>query len=87
MVEHLPEWIMIRYSKLWNKFGEKEFTKDQAEKVITKDNSLAVCLSDLKKAGWLEMKMHLQDARKTIYKLKNPKDAIMEEIKGMNKRW
>lgn len=86
MTEHLPEWIMIRYAKLWNKFREKEFDKGQAEKVLSKDNSIAVCLSDLKKAGWLEMKMHPEDARKTIYKLKNPKDTIIEEINELVKK-
>lgn len=86
MTKHLPEWIMKRYAKLWKKFKDKEFTKEQAEKSLPKDTSLAVLLSELKKAEWLEMKMSREDSRKTIYKLKNPQDAIMEEIKELNKK-
>lgn len=86
MIQHLPEWIMQRYAKLWNKFKDKEFSKRDVEKVLKKDNSIAVFLSDLRKAGWLEMKMNSQDARKSIYKLKNPSEAIIELIKEMNKK-
>ena len=85
MAKHLPEWIMKRYSKLWNKFKGKEFTKSKAEKVSGGDSSLPVLLSELRKAGWLEMKIGVEDARKTIYKLKNPEKAINEIIKDFSK--
>jgi len=85
MAQHLPKWIMKRYSKLWTKFKNKEFTREDAEKILNGDTSLAVFLSNLRKAGWLEMKLHPDDARKTIYKLKNPTDAILEEIKELSK--
>lgn len=84
MVQHLPEWIMKRYSKLWNKFKDKEFSKSDAEKVLIVDTSLPVLLSELRKDGWLEMKMSKDDARKTIYKLKDPTKAILEMIKELN---
>ena len=84
MIQHIPEWLMIRYSKLWIKFKDKEFTKEQAEKTLKKDNALAVVLSDLRKAGWLEMKMDEKDARKSLYNLKNPEKAINEIIKSFN---
>jgi DNA-binding MarR family transcriptional regulator len=86
MIQHLPEWIMQRYAILWKKFKEKEFTREEAEKIMNKDKSLPVFLSDLKKAGWVEMKMHPEDARKTIYKLKNPEKAILEEIEELSKK-
>jgi len=86
MVQHLPEWIMKRYSKLWNKFKDKEFTKADAEKILAGDTSLPVLLSELRKAGWLEMKMSEEDARKTIYKLKDPTKAILEEIRELSKK-
>jgi len=86
MIQHLPEWIMKRYAKLWTRFKDKEFTKEEAKKTLNGDSSLAVFLSDLKKAGWLEMKMAQDDARKTIYKLKNPSQAILEMIKEMSKK-
>lgn len=86
MIKHLPEWIMQRYAKLWSKFKSKEFSRREAEKVISKDTAVAVFLSELKKAGWLEMKMDSKDARKTIYKLKAPEKAIKELIKDLGKK-
>ncbi len=85
MTKHLPEWIMKRYSRLWTKFKDKEFTKDQAESFFTDDKSISMTLSGLRKSGWLEMKMSQEDARKTIYKLKDPVKAILEEIKELAK--
>lgn len=82
MIKHLPEWIMQRYAKLWEKFRDNDFSREDAEKILKKDNSLAVFLSDLRKAGWIEMKMDQQDARKSIYKLKNPNEAIISQVKG-----
>jgi len=86
MVKHLPEWIVKRYAKLWFKFKEKEFTKDEAEKVLGADNAMAVFLSDLRKAGWMEIKMSQEDARKTIYKLKEPTKTFLEELKELSKQ-
>lgn len=86
MIQHIPEWLMIRYSKLWTKLKEKEFTKEQAEKILPKDAALPVVLSDLKKAGWLDMKMDNIDARKSVYKLKNPQENIINEIEELSKK-
>jgi len=86
MTKHLPEWIMKRYAKLWSKFKENEFDKEKAMKILPKDSSVAVLLSELRKAGWLEMKMSQEDARKTLYKLKDPTKAVMEEIKELSKK-
>jgi len=85
MIKHLPEWIMKRYAKLWNKFKDREFTKEKAMKVLNNDGSIAVFLSELRKAGWVEMKMDENDARKTIYKLKDPTKTFLEELKGLSK--
>ncbi len=85
MIKHLPEWIMKRYAKLWNKFKDKEFTKDKAMKVLPKDSSVPVLLSELRKAGWLEMKMSQEDARKTIYQLKDPTKTFVQELKELSK--
>ena len=86
MIKHLPEWIMKRYAKLWSKFKEKEFTKEQAMKVLPKDSSVAVLLSELRKAGWMEIKMSQEDARKTVYKLKDPTKTFMQNLKEMAKQ-
>lgn len=86
MAKHLPEWIMIRYAKLWLRFKENEFTMEQAKKVLKKDKALSVFLSEVRKSGWLEIRLDKDDARRTVYKLKNPNIAILEEIKELNKK-
>lgn len=86
MIKHLPEWIMKRYAKLWKKFKNKEFTKEQAMKVLPKDSSIAVLLSELRKAGWMEIKMSQEDARKTIYQLKEPAKTFLQNLKEMAKQ-
>jgi len=85
MVKHLPEWVIKRYAKLWFKIKDKEFSKEQADKILENDNAMAVFLSDLRKAGWMEIKMSQEDARKTIYRLKEPTTTFMEELKELNK--
>ena len=86
MAKHLPKWIMKRYARLWSTTKEKEFTKEEAKKIMSNDKSLAVFLSELRKAGWLEMKMSQEDARKTIYKLKDPTKTFMQELKKLSKK-
>jgi hypothetical protein len=69
---------MERYSLLWKTFKEKEFEHDDASKILKeeKDGLVSVVLSELKKHGWLTIKLHPDDSRKRIYKLKNPEEAI-----------
>jgi DNA-binding MarR family transcriptional regulator len=85
MVKHLPEWMMRRYSKLWLKFKEKSFTREQAEKILPKDSSLGVLLSELKKSGWLEMTMSEEDGRKTVYQLKTPNKTFLSLVKDLGR--
>jgi len=39
---------------------------------------LSIVLSELRQAGWLEMKLNPEDARKRLYKLKSPEQAVKE---------
>lgn len=78
MVEPLPKWIMQRYSALWNKFSDKEFNYEEAFETLNKDKMLSIVLSELRRTGWLEMKLSPEDARKRIYKLKSPEQAVKE---------
>jgi len=82
MAKPLPKWIMQRYSALWNKFKDKEFNHEEAFKTLNKDKMLSIVLSELRQAGWLEMKLDPDDARKRIYKLKSPEQAVKEMEKG-----
>lgn len=82
MTEALPKWIQKRYAILWDKFNDKEFTFEQAEKILKNNNKgINVFFSDLRKAGWLEVYLNDNDTRKRVYKLKNPEKAIREIIK------
>jgi hypothetical protein len=77
MTEPLPKWIQTRYAELWKKFGEKEFTFEQATKVLDK-KGINVFFSDLRKAGWISVQLSEKDTRKRVYRLKKPEEAIKE---------
>jgi|TARA_B100002003_G_scaffold221149_1_gene223945 hypothetical protein len=80
MTEPLPRWIMKRYSLLWNKFKDKEFTHKKSSKILKEKDKRVVSLflSDLKKYGWLEVRLNPQDSRIRLYKLKSPENAVKE---------
>jgi predicted transcriptional regulator len=78
MTKPLPKWIMYRYSVLWNKFGSKEFSHNDAFKTLNKDKMISIALSELRQNGWLEMKLDKKDARKRVYILKDPLQAVKE---------
>ena len=80
MTEPLPKWIQKRYAILWNKFGEKEFTFQQALKVLNDSSGINVFLSDLRKAGWMKVTIVDEDTRKRTYKLKKPEEALKEMV-------
>ena len=83
MTEPLPRWIMKRYSTLWTKFKSKEFTHKQATEALKEKDErvVSLCISDLKKYGWLQAKLHPKDSRIRIYKLKGPEEAVKEMTK------
>lgn len=78
MTQPLPKWIMNRYSKLWSKFKNSEFNHKEAYDALGNDNIISVVLSELKKAGWLDVRLTRSDSRKRAYKLKCPEKAVME---------
>ena len=81
MTQPLPKWIQTRYAILWNRFKDKEFTYDQAKKILKDKSGINVFFSELRKAEWLEVSLSPKDTRKRIYKLKSPEDAIKEMVK------
>lgn len=76
MTDPLPKWIQERYAILWNKFKDKDFTFEQAEKILKNKAGINVFFSDLRKAGWMEVSLNENDTRKRVYKLKHPETAI-----------
>lgn len=78
MTQPLPKWVMQRYSRLWASFGSNEFQHKDAFSALKYDEMTSVVLSNLKRAGWLEVKLAHNDGRKRIYCLKNPEAAVKE---------
>ena len=81
MANPIPKWVMIRYSKLWKRFNEEPASYEDIEKVLKLDDKriISVFLNELKKAGWINIKLDEKDMRKRQYSLKNPA-FIVEEI-------
>jgi hypothetical protein len=72
MVKPLSKWILKAYSKLLTKFKNKEFNNEDASKALNDNKMVSIILSDLKKAGWLEVILDPSDSRKRLYKLIGP---------------
>lgn len=79
----LPRWLEHRYSILQESFNNSIFTMDEAVTVLEQKNKdkkkeIPVFLSELKKAGWLNVELDKTDSRKRLYSLKPKKDIITE---------
>jgi type I restriction enzyme M protein len=75
MVIELPQWVKRRYLTLLNTFKEKSFTFDEIADFLNKTfndsrDQVKVILSELNKAGILEIAKSPTDKREKIYKLK-----------------
>ena len=83
MPKSTNEWIEKRYELLLTEFKDKEFSGDDAKRVLTEqgkseESSVPIILSELKKRGLIEAKLDSQDSRKRIYQLKLPNEVISE---------
>ncbi len=86
MVNPLPKWLFKRYCLLWVKLKDREFTHNQAVKILPDNKQMvSLILSEIRKAGWLEMRLDPKDARKRLYRLKSPEYMIKEIAKGVGK--
>lgn len=81
MTEPLPKWIQERYALLWTKFRDKEFTFEQADRILKGKKGINVFFSDLRKAGWVSVELSKTDTRKRVYRLKTPNEAFEEMSK------
>lgn len=80
MTKAAPKWVIIRYAKLWKKFGEKKMTYENIQECLgEKKSTISVFLNELRNAGWATIELSKEDARKRVYQLKSP-DQIFEEI-------
>jgi len=75
----LQDWLERRRSALWKAFEEKPFTRLEAAAVLKDDEkSVNVVVSELRKAGWIDVQVDPTDARKKLYKLKSTKEIFVE---------
>lgn len=81
----LPKWVETRYKALWETFGEKAFTLDDAAKVLFDkfkdgEKEVPVFLSEMRKSGWLESKIDPKDARRREYSLRSERSIVDEQL-------
>jgi len=72
----LKNWIENRYKVLWENFERKPFRADEAVEILKggmgdSSEQVNIALSELRKAGFLEVELDPKDARKRIYTLKS----------------
>ena len=81
----LPKWIMKRYLLLWSELKDREFSFDDAERILSKmakpdsKKVVGLFLSELRKAGWVKVELNQADTRKRVYRLK-PYELIFKTI-------
>lgn len=87
MTKPIPKWVMERYSRLWNKFENKEMFYEDIQKTLSIDqkNVISVFLNELKNAGWIEIKLSEKDLRKRTYQLKSPNVVISQLDYGIKR--
>lgn len=81
----LPKWLEERHTKLWGKFGDSNFRMDEAVEFLAEGSGaekdeVAVVLSELRKAGWVNVELDPDDTRKRIYKLKSRENIIKDHL-------
>jgi type I restriction enzyme M protein len=79
----IPEWLEKRYKILCDAFQGSPFRFEAAAKILKEKihddkKQINVILSELRKKGWLKVKMDTIDARKKIYTLKSKEDILTE---------
>jgi len=73
----IARWMIVQYAKLWKAKKEEKFTLEEAAKVLGRQISVsAVILSNLRKAGWVEVNFDPSDHRRRFYILKKPETMI-----------
>lgn len=84
-VDPLPPWVFKGYVKLIEKFEGNAFTKEQVVQLlegsdlkgkikIEAANRVSAFLFELRKRGWIDEGIDVDDARKHTYFLKMPED-------------
>ena len=81
----LAKWVMKRYSILWMETQGKPFSHEDAIRILRATAPLtSVILSELKKAGWLNVQIDPEDTRKRHYVLLSP-DTGVRKMAGVRR--
>ena len=69
MAQTIPNWLMKGYTLLYRKFYQDEFSFQDAMKTLHENDKILVSmiLSELRKSGWLEIRINPEDARKRFH--------------------
>ncbi len=83
-MNHIQKWLKNRYDALYNQFGTGEFTREDAVTALSdyKDDpkKVSAILSELRKAGLVEVELNPADNRARIYRLVKIEDIIRESL-------
>lgn len=84
-INNLPKWLRTRYEWLWSEFANRQFTFAEALSVLKSkakesEGNVNVILSELRKAGYIEVFQDPNDARKSIYKLIPVRNVLSETV-------
>jgi type I restriction enzyme M protein len=86
MIDKSKDWLQKRYELLSKQFTDREFSGDEAKKVLVEigkvdAGTVPVVISEMKKLGWIEPRLDPKDSRKRNYKLKPLSEIIKESLK------
>jgi len=83
----LPKWLTHRYALLWKAKTDGEFDYEEAREILKEkdDKTLSVILSELRKHGWLKVRLHPENARKRIYHLEPPHEVLEKIAENIKK--
>lgn len=78
MAEPIPRWLMEKYAVLYRNYKDKSFTFKDAMKTLKEKDKvyISLALSEMRKSGWLTIKINPDDARKRLYNLILPEEVI-----------
>ena len=84
MTKPIAKQLQERYALLLKKLGDKEFNFDIARRILKKDQQkiVSIILSELKKAGWVEItRLDPKDSRRRYYRLNKLEEIYQDMVK------
>ncbi|MDE1848698.1 MAG: hypothetical protein KGH55_01560 [Nanoarchaeota archaeon] len=80
MAQLLPKWLQRRHLLLKHEFDGRKFTFKEAQEALGDDSRIVnLCLSELRKAGWLTSEQNPKETKTKLYKLED-REKVEREI-------